>query len=582
MYDWVPPSSPCSARTQSVCARPLPPLMRTSFPMGGAELPAPLAEGNLRRTPFAHVLLYVLQRGLSGTLVVWRPADSEPNSQDRVRFERGHPVAGRLLRRSSTLDRGLLPLFRCDDAPYAFYQADLVGTDTAVVTGQIDSLKLIAASLRGAARDDAVEEVLKRFGEGSVRIRAGAEIERFGFDAKETGFVNYVLAAPGSIPALVDGSGNPRVARRLLYLLAITKTLEPFEPTSSGVEAASEQPVAAARLSGPPRATPGSGPRIRADSISQLAEGPQSSVPPRRSSYPARPRSISEPRVRQSLSPRSKPPSDYPPDPPLELDDMQLARWEEIRRKVKAVEGQNYFEMLGIKRNASGAEAQNAYFSLVKKWHPDRLPEELEELRPYVDRVFYYLTQAKDVLTNDSERQEHARIVDQGGGTPESDRRVNEIVQAALEFQKAEVLFRRRDYTGALEIVEGAKEMNPEESDYHAFEGWLLFHMYGPQDAPYERMLEATAHALKLRPTNDKAHFYRGMILKRRGEPVEAMVHFKKAADLNPRNVDAVREVRLATMRRKGGSMRPGARSSLPPPSSSGFLSKFFGNGKKK
>ena len=563
--------------------------------MGGAELPAPLAEGNLRRTPFAHVLLYVMQRGLSGTLVVWRSTASEPNGQDRVRFERGHPVAGRLQRKSSTLDRGLLPLFRCDDGPYAFYQVDLVGADDAVVTGRIDSLQLITASLRGAARDDAVDEVLKRFGEGAIRIRAGAALDRFGFDAKETGFVNYVLAAPGTIESLVEGSGNPRVARRLLYLLAITKTVEPYEPTSNGTvragtpsagtpSAVSDPPVAAARISAAPRAAPGSGPRVRSDSISQLTEGSRSSIPsPRRSSYPARPRAISEPRVRNSLSPRSRPPSDYPPDPPMELDDGQLARWEEIRRKVKAIEGQNYFEMLGIKRNATGPEAQNAYFGLVKKWHPDRLPEEFEELRPYVDRVFYYLTQAKDVLTDDTERQEHSRIVDQGGGTPESDRRVNEIVQAALEFQKAEVLFRRRDYAGALEIVEGAKAMNPDESDYYAFEAWLLFHMYGPQDAPYERMLDATGHALKLRPTNDKAHFYRGMIQKRRGEPAEALTHFKKAADLNPRNVDAVREVRLATMRGKGsGSIRPGGRSSMPPPSSNGFLSKIFGNNTKK
>jgi hypothetical protein len=55
----------------------------------------------------------------------------------------------------------------------------------------------------------------------------------------------------------------------------------------------------------------------------------------------------------------------------------------------------------------------------------------------------------------------------------------------------------------------------------------------------------------------ERAFFYRGMLYKRMGDLHNAVVSFRKAADLNPRNLDAVREVRLFEMRRSKGSIPP-------------------------
>ena len=79
--------------------------------MSTASLPEPLAEGDLGRTPFAHLLLYVRQHALTGSLVIWDPSVGEERpKQDRIRFESGAPVRGRLLESASRLDRGMLPL----------------------------------------------------------------------------------------------------------------------------------------------------------------------------------------------------------------------------------------------------------------------------------------------------------------------------------------------------------------------------------------------------------------------------------------------------------------------------------------
>jgi len=40
------------------------------MPTMSGSLPEPLAQGDLARTPFAHLLLHVMRQGLTGTLVL--------------------------------------------------------------------------------------------------------------------------------------------------------------------------------------------------------------------------------------------------------------------------------------------------------------------------------------------------------------------------------------------------------------------------------------------------------------------------------------------------------------------------------
>jgi tetratricopeptide (TPR) repeat protein len=551
------------------------------------ELPAPIAEGTLLRTPFAHVLLYVLQHGLNGTLVVWPEPDrfgQRAGGQDRIRVVNGIPSAGRLLQPSSSLDRGLLPLFVRVDAPYAFYELDLVGEGPEILRGDINPIGLIAASLRGAAREDAIDEVLNRLGFTPMRVRAGVDLGRYGFDEHERALMNYLRASPGKVADQIENSGDKRATRRLVYLLTITKALEPVT-VSAAPAAFGDLPVPEER------GRPPSDPRM-------LASSGRPPSDPRLSAASGRP--PSDPRLTATKGPSSNPPrsareveiSDHgsnpprerprrfsliptPPEPRVELNEEHRQVWEELGKKARVIEQQNYFEMLGVTKEAPVATVQDAYYKLVKRWHPDRLPPELAEIKPWADRVFYYLTKAKDQLSDEKTRGEYVQSVMHGGGTPESDRKVNSIVSAALEFQKAEVLFRRRDYDAAAEKLDDAKHLNPDEADFYAFEGWLLFHQFTDANSPYDRMLQAVDRAIKLRPIHEKAHYYKAMILKRRGDEAGALALFKRVLELNPRNVDAEREVRLAMMRGGKSGLRKSGEGG------DGLFSKLF-TGKKE
>lgn len=530
--------------------------------------PKPLAEGSLTSTPFGHVLLSIMKKRLSGTLAVW-PDDDRPG-QDRIRFENGVPTAARFLEPTSHLERGILAIFQRENAPYAFYEADLVGDREGTIRGSVDPFHAVAAALRANAPAEAVNRVLIKLGEDRQRIRQGAPLARFSLLPTESAFVDFMRAEPATAKELVTQFGDPEVARRMIYLFGITDSLEIYDrPISQqklkALSSNSSIPVQ--------REAPPSVPLFRSTSPSRRP----GSIPPEpsRSSSPA-PGSIS----RDSLSGEVVAPRKKPPPPPEGLDEDLRKHWDEVGRVVGMLDRQNYFEMLGVKESSDANEVRSRYMQLAKKWHPDRLPEPLAPLRPWVEEIFHLYTLARDTLADKKQLAEYQKTVMQGGGTPEAERKINMVVEAALEFQKVDVLVRRRQYDQALQIVDRAMQTVTKEADYPAMKAWILLLRDGIDDTDVlNQIRECLRTVFKLNPDHVHGHFVRAHVLKRLGNYDKALAHFKKVAQLDPKNLDALREVRVAKMRHAKG------RSTAPPPSITGKRASLFGGlfgGKKK
>ena len=555
--------------------------------------PQAVAQGSLASTPLLHVLLSIATKEMSGTLAVW-PDDDPDRGQDRVLFVRGRPTAARVLEPATVFERSLLPLFHRSRAPYAFYQADLVGDGPEVLRGDIDPMSLAVASLRGGARTEVVAHVLRRFGDQPVRVPMGFDLERFGLTPKERAVIDLLRADPMPVAALIERSGEDRAAPRLMYLMALTGGIEVDDrvprPSADGssegrprsaTHRASDRPRAAsaraartssapaartssapaARTSSAPAAPPSSPPRPASATAASTSAGPATHTASER---PARPRS-------SLRDVRPKDP-DFAPAPPAGLSKEHEARWREIAARAAAIDKENYFTMLAVGEAAREDEIRDAYFALVKKWHPDRLPRELQALKPWAERIFHYLTEARDVLQDPKKRVPYLKSVREGGGTPEADRKLAALVQMAMEFQKVDVLVRRKRFDEAHEIIDAALELNPEEADYHAGKGWVLFEEHGAgSSAPTTDMLRYLDRAIRLSPRHLRAHFTKATLLKRLGRASEALTHFEIVTKINPRHVEAMRELRLARMRadKKGEGKDEG-----------GLLSKLFG-GKK-
>jgi curved DNA-binding protein CbpA len=522
-----------------------------------SSVPKPLAEGTLSATPFAHVLLSIQKRGLSGTLAIW-PEDDRPG-QDRILFRSGAPAAGRFLDPAADFERALLHVFPRHQGPYAFYEADLIGDAKGVLRGQVDSLSLIATAMRAHVPKDAMTRVIKKLGLERQRIKKGAPLVRLQLQSNEMAFIELMRAEPATAPVLTEQFGDPKLAQRMLYLLAITGCLEVYRPVSQ------QKLKAVSSTDSMRKSTPPHRPSRPSGTMHPPGRRPSSRPGSRDSHLPGGdsvlPTSVSNLPMGKTLSGEIVAPRELPPPAPRGLSDEHTKRWEETSRVLSMMDRQNYFEMLGVRESAGASDIRSKYMSLAKKWHPDKLPQELDELRPWVEEVFHMLTLANDTVSDEKKRAEYQKTVMQGGGTPESERKLNVMVEAAINFQKVDTLVKRRRYEEAIDICDGAMAVVRKEADYPAMKAWILLLRDGVENEDIADEIRALLKTtFKLNPDHVHGHFTRAHFLKRMGDHEKAHKHFKKVVNLDPKNLEALREVRVGEMRKSRG------RSSSPPP----------------
>jgi tetratricopeptide (TPR) repeat protein len=518
----------------------------------------PSAQGTLAKTPFAHLLLYTLTKRLSGTLAIWPEKNDKKKGQDRVLFEEGVVMAMRPVEPADSMMMGLLRLFRKHEAPYGFYEGqNLLGTGDGILLEKLDTYTLVARGLRDHAREDVLDGVLAKIAGKPIRMRSNVPLSRLELNTKEMAFIDQLRARTSTPEELIAGAElSSKDARRLLYLLTLIRGVEAVE----GAGFTSMHP---------PQDSGAFGRRV---SVGDSRIGMGESMPPRGiiAGMGSGPHNIGAAFAATRTRPSPPQAPQFAPSMPGGLSRNDEAKWVELSLLYERLDDVNHFELLKVQKEANKDAVSAAYYALVKKFHPDRLPTALEPLTRCAQLVFERLTEAHETLTNATAREEYLKAVAAGGGTRASERMMREVLESAMEYQKAEVLMRRRDYPQAMNLLRSAMNRNPDESDYQALYAWLLHLMNPNEPAPFDDMLRALDRALKANPRNERAHFYKGTILKRMKRDNEAIRHFKQAVDINPRNVDAAREVRIADMRK----------DSKPPPGQGGILSRLFGGTK--
>ncbi|MCA9578660.1 MAG: DnaJ domain-containing protein [Polyangiales bacterium] len=513
--------------------------------------PTPIAQGDLSQKPLAHVLLSIHEREMSGTLAVWPDDEGQPG-QDRLLFRRGQIIAGKLIEPATDLSRGILSVFHRTRAPFAFYEQDLVTGTEGVLFGKDHVYAMIAAAARGGARRETMEQVLARLQEPAYRFVRTTDLAAFALIPKEQAVVELVQASHRSIREWIEMSGDARVATRTLYLLAITRCLAP-----APVEALENQDASGGK-SLPP--------------LPSFAPPPPSNRP---AGFSDMPTLDTEPPPAAPATPARASMTDAPsgpPAPPAGLSPAHESLWEAVRERFAAMDTENYFQMLGIDNSVDDDAINDAYVERIKRFHPDRLPQELASLRSYVDTIFRHLTEAKKTLLDKEKRNAYFKTVQAGGGSPAADRKLAAILTAALEYEKAEVLVRRKEWGQAIALLDKSIELSPDEPDYLALKAWALFQRDG--DARVDAVVSLAEQALALRDTHEQALLTLAFLYKRTGNSRASVKHFERIVEANPKHVDAARELRLARMR---------GQTSEPPPEDkpAGVFAKLFGSKKK-
>jgi curved DNA-binding protein CbpA len=568
------------------------------------------ATGNLQATPFGHLLVYLLDRGLTGSLVL----EEATGEKHAIWFEAGAPakvktgtpvvylgqvlveqraitrevyertlqgalherrlhgsvlletgaIDARVLRAAlrEQLARQVLWLFKLQPSTlYGYYdQLNFLERWGAPEGLRTRPLALIWRGLRRHASVAEIEAVTSRLGARSIELHVDAPIRRFKFEASEQALIDVLRAKPQPLSSLIgSGLASPEDVKRLVYMLVILRQLELGVPGAEPVgvdEAPSSSRIPVASAAG-------------RSSIPDV----ESVVPRSDSHRAATPAPLSTPRT----SPVTEP-------------TRQGAAVTELHAELSALEDRlagTHYEVLGVPQDASVSVIQNAFFGLAKKWHPDRLRAEVSDLKEQVTRVFARISEASQALSDPESRRRYDQTLSSLEGGADEAEQVHKVLRATNAFQKAEVLLKRGNLTLAEREATIAFENDPSQADHVAIHIWIQAQKPG---AELSELLVHLDKAAKSEPNNLRVRWYRGQLLKRMGRERDALHDFRFIAERDARHTDAHREVRLYAMRRaqRIGSDPPGRSSSQPPASESasrkqsppakpaGLLGKFF------
>jgi curved DNA-binding protein CbpA len=230
----------------------------------------------------------------------------------------------------------------------------------------------------------------------------------------------------------------------------------------------------------------------------------------------------------------------------------------EISALKRELEGQDHFQRLGLERSASSVDARNAFIGLAKRYHPDRYSGEEEEVRTLVSEAFALMSAAHDTLADRDERKAYLSRLESGLSDEENREALRRILNAEQRFSQGEALFKQRAYTKALAVFKEILQVEPDESEFHAYYGWTHYLAHHGDAAAKRLAREHLEKSIQLAPQSPTGYYFLGQLLKACNDPTGARKVFKKVIELRPGHVEAERELRLIQMRKGRGDKSGG------------------------
>jgi hypothetical protein len=284
------PSAPSSQWRQP--AQTIPPNERDESKSAIDDRHAPSASGSLERTPFSHLLLYLLDRSLTGTLLFSEPTDRAEDVpvEHAVYFDHGVPTKIHLAARVAPLGAllvayGLLDQAQLESAPisqpptheasleaeliefrlasavqiaqvrneqlterlvylfglpsgtkYSFYNSlDLLQAIWGEVPGVVSPLAVIVNGLRTHPEEEAMDRVLVRVAGATLQMHPDADLADFELSEAELSVAEAIRQLAPSLPELISAGHHPDVIRRVVYALVTSRSVNPVggPPSSS-------------------------------------------------------------------------------------------------------------------------------------------------------------------------------------------------------------------------------------------------------------------------------------------------------------------------------------------------------------
>jgi hypothetical protein len=396
------------------------------------------------------------------------------------------------------------------DSMFAFYDAQPSAEEPSFT---LDPIRPAWRGLRESPLTESVRAVMARYTSATLRMSNEGPISSAGLDPDEKELCEALTWKPMTLAQLRATSTLP--AQRvdlLVYLLFITKCVESTATSSATMKAASPS-----------------------QSNMQAPRPSMSFKVPSTSAFRAASPSSTERRA-VSSSRMTAAPDISPVFSPSDLGAVGIAH------RASVIASEDPFAILGIPQGASSEAARAAFFRLSKLWHPDRLPPELAPFRREVETIFNHMSAAHRTLTDPEPQKE-------GKPTPPEQARPRHDV-----IREIEQALSKHDYQSAETMARELADANADDAEAHALIGWAIMHGGEGNDDRVRLATASLEKAVKADNHCERAHFYRGIMHKRLGNGPAALRDFSHVLALDPKHVDAQREVRIFEMRARRGS----------------------------
>ncbi len=225
---------------------------------------------------------------------------------------------------------------------------------------------------------------------------------------------------------------------------------------------------------------------------------------------------------------------------------------EEIQSLHSNLEGKSYYEILGINKSARKEEIKNAYFGLVKKFHPDANPDLNKDIREKTEEIFTKITVAYETLYDDAKRKEY----DSRDEVEKVKSQVKLLYDAEIAYKAGEAFLNQRRYREAQEKFLEAVNLNPEEAAYLGALVWARFLGENDKDRILNDVKKQLEKAIGINPKVAENHYYLGSLYKHLEDLNRAEACFLRAVECNPNYIEAKRELRLLQQRKSDSNIR--------------------------
>lgn len=214
---------------------------------------------------------------------------------------------------------------------------------------------------------------------------------------------------------------------------------------------------------------------------------------------------------------------------------------EKILETYIGLKAQDYFQLLGVKREANDEEVLNAYHNKLAEFERSRFSDRLSlEAEQKLEEINTELIKAYEALRDKERRESYLEKISKAKEQGEKKEPIyaEKYLQAGIKF------VRERNYARAQEMFEKAVELKPEEAEYYAYLGWTIYcNSDIEEEERKQRAKEKILKAMEMNPKMDSVHVFYGKILKDEGKRDEALAEFKEALKHNPNCREAQREI---------------------------------------